>query len=254
MKALITGASSGIGKAMAHILHKRGYELILVARRYEKLCELKEIFGEKTIIIKADLSNKDEVFSLYEKVKNEDVEILINNAGFGKLGEFSDIDIQDELSMIETNVTAVHILTKLFLKDFIKINRGYILNVASIASFFASPYFSAYYATKAYVKSLTEGIADELKRKKSDVYIGALCPGPVKTEFDAVANASSSLKGMSAEYVAEYAVKKMFRKKTIILPSVSVKLAVFFSRFLPRKLLIYFTGNSQLKKLRNKNI
>ncbi len=250
MKALITGASSGIGKEMAYILHKKGYELILVARRSEKLEELKRIFGEKTIIIKADLSKETEIFSLFEKVKNENIALVINNAGFGKLGEFCDIDISDEINMIETNIKAVHILTKLFLGEFIKKDYGYILNVASIASFFASPYFSAYYATKAYVKTLTEGIASELRAKKSNVYVGVLCPGPVKTEFDSVANASSSLKGANPEKVAEYAINKLFKKKTVILPGLSVKLAVFFSRFIPRKTLIYFTGKTQLKKLK----
>ncbi len=250
MRALITGASSGIGKEMAYILHKKGYELILVARRIEKLEELKEIFGEKTIIIKADLSKEDEVFSLFEKVENEDVEILINNAGFGKLGEFCDIALEDEILMIKTNVVAPNILTKLFLKEFIKKDRGYILNVASIASFFASPYFCTYYATKSFLKTLTEGISAELRAKKSNVYIGTLCPGPVKTEFDNVANATSSLKGASPKKIAEYAIKKMFLKKEIILPTFSVKSAVFFSRFIPRKALVYFTGKSQLKKLK----
>ncbi len=250
MKALITGASSGIGKEMAYILHKKGYELILVARRIEKLEELKRIFGDNTIIIKADLSKRDEVFSLFERVKNENIEILINNAGFGKLGEFCNVDINDEINMIETNINAVHILTKLFLCEFLKKDRGYILNVASIASFFASPYFSSYYATKAYVKTLTEGISAELRAKKSNVYIGVLCPGPVKTEFDSVANASNSLKGADPKKIAEYAIKKVFRKKTVILPTISVKLAVFFSRFIPRKILIYFVGVTQLKKLK----
>ena len=176
--------------------------------------------------------------------------MLVNNAGFGKLGEFCDISLDDEISMIQTNTVAPHILTKLFLKEFIKKDRGYILNVASIASFFASPYFATYYATKAYLKTLTEGISAELKAKKSNVYIGALCPGPVKTEFDSVANASSSLKGAEAKKIAEYSIEKMFKKKEIILPSFSVKSAVFFSRFIPRKVLIYFTGKSQLKKIK----
>ena len=250
MKALITGASSGIGKEMAYILNKRGYELILVARRYEKLEELKKIFGEKTIIIKADLSKREEVFFLFDNVRNEDIEIVINNAGFGKLGEFLDVSLDEEIDMIETNAVTPHILTKLFLREFIKKDRGYILNVASIASFFASPYFATYYATKAYIKTLTEGISAELKRKKSNVYIGALCPGPVKTEFDSVANAHSSLKGADPKKIAEYAIKKLFRKKTVILPTLSVKLAVFFSHFIPRKLLIYLTDKSQLKKLK----
>ena len=250
MKALITGASSGLGESFSHILHNKGYELILVARRIEKLEKLKEVFGDNTIIIKADLSDSKQVFSLYEEIKNEDIEIVINNAGFGKLGNFDEIELSDEISMINTNITAVHILTKLFIKDFIKKDHGYILNVASIASFLASPYFCTYYATKAYVKTLTESIRGELKDRKSNVYIGVLCPGPIATGFDVVANASTSLKGASADYVANYAINKMFKKKLIILPKISVKLAVFFSKFLPRKLLIFTTGLSQKKKLK----
>lgn len=249
MKALITGASSGIGKEFAKQLSKMGYDVILVARRTERLEELSKKLKTNSQIIKADLSNENEVKTLYEKTKNENIDILINNAGFGALGNFEEIDLEREIEMINTNVKAVHILTKLFLKDFIKKDKGYILNVASIAGFFSGPYLATYYATKSYVLTLTESIYGELKNKKSNVYVGALCPGPVKTEFDQVANVKFSLKGVTAPYVTKYAIEKMFKGKNIILPSFSVKSAVFFSRFVPRKMLLKIVSKSQTKKM-----
>ncbi len=249
MKALITGASSGIGKEFAKQLSKMGYDVILVARRTERLEELRKKLKTNSQIIKADLSNENEVKELYEKTKNENIDILINNAGFGALGNFEEIELEREIEMINTNVKAVHILTKLFLKDFIKKDKGYILNVASIAGFFSGPYLATYYATKSYVLTLTESIYGELKNKKSNVYVGALCPGPVKTEFDQVANVKFSLKGVTAPYVAKYAIEKMFKGKNIILPSFSVKSAVFFSRFVPRKMLLKIVSKSQTKKM-----
>lgn len=249
MKALITGASSGIGEEFAKQLSKKGYDVILVARRTDRLEALSKKLRTNAKIVKADLSDENQVKALYEKVKNENIDILINNAGFGTLGEFCEIPLERELEMINTNVKAVHILTKLFLKDFTQKNRGYILNVASIAGFFSGPYLATYYATKSYVLTLTESIYGELKSKKSNVYIGALCPGPVKTEFDKVANVKFSLKGITASFAVRYALEKMFKGKNIILPSLSVKSAVFFSRFLPRKLLLKIVSKSQTKKM-----
>lgn len=249
MKALITGASSGIGEEFAKKLSKDGHSVILVARRIEKLEALKEKLGNNTEILQADLSDENEVKRVYEELKDKNIDIVINNAGFGALGDFYDIPLERELEMIDTNIKAVHILTKLFLKDFIKRDSGYILNVASIAGFFSGPHLATYYATKSYVLTLTESIYGELKSKKSNVYIGALCPGPVKTEFDKVANVKFSLKGVSASYVANYAIKKMFEKRNIILPSFSIKASVFFSRFIPRKLLLKIVSKSQTKKM-----
>ena len=249
MKALITGASSGIGEEFARNLSKDGHSVILVARRIDRLKSLKAELSGNIEIFEADLSNENEVKNLYEALKDKNIDIVINNAGFGALGNFCDIPLKRELEMIDTNIKAVHILTKLFLKDFIEKDRGYILNVSSIAGFFSGPHLATYYATKAYVLTLTESIYGELKEKNSNVYIGALCPGPVKTEFDMVANVKFSLKGSSASYVAKYALKKMFKKKTIILPTFSVKLSVFFSRFAPRKLLLKIVSHSQTKKM-----
>lgn len=249
MRAVITGASSGIGLEFARVLHKKGYDLTLIARRKERLEKLKTEFGDKTKTITADLSQRSEVFRAFEEACGDDVSILINNAGFGLCGSFFETDISRELEMIDTNAAAVHILTKLFVCDFVKKNRGYILNVASIAAFLPGPLLCTYYATKAYVRVLTESVSAELKERKSNVYIGALCPGPVKTEFDSVANVSFSLKGADARSTAEYAVRKMFKRKLYIFPAMSVRAAVFFSRFLPVRLLSKITYRMQKKKI-----
>jgi short-subunit dehydrogenase len=244
MKALITGASSGIGKEMAKILSHKGYDLILVARRKKRLEELKKELPTKVKIITLDISS---TFNCM-KLKKEDIDIIINNAGFGLLGEFSETNIDKELDMIDTNIKAVHILTKLFLQDFILRDKGYILNVSSSASFLAGPLMSTYYATKNYVSRLTEAIYEELRRKKSNVYVGLLCPGPVDTEFNEVANVKFSLKGQSSEYVAKYAIDQMFKRKLIIIPGFKMKFICSMNKFVPKKLLLKITYNIQKKK------
>lgn len=248
MKALITGASSGIGKDMAYILSEKNYDLILVARGKEQLEKLKEELKCNVKIITMDLSISANCFKLYEMVKDDDIDILINNAGFGLFGEFINTDINCELNMIDLNIKTVHILTKLFLNDFVIKDKGYILNVASSAAFEPGPLMATYYATKVYVLHLTEAIYEELRKRKSKVYIGALCPGPVDTNFNKVANVEFSLKGLKSYDVAEYAIKKMFNRKLIIVPGILMKLNVTFNRFLPRKILLRCVYYFQRKK------
>ena len=248
MKVLITGASSGIGKDMAYILSDMGYDLILVARRKDKLEKLKKQLSTDVKIICLDVSSTYNCTKLYNKVKDEDIDILINNAGFGKFGEFNDIKLDDELDMIDVNIKAVHILTKLFLNDFVARNKGYILNVASSAAFQPGPLMATYYSTKAYVLHLTEAIYEELRKNNSNVGISVLCPGPVNTEFNKVAKVRFSLKSLESNDVAEYAIKKMFKKKLIITPGFSIKCATKMYRFLPRKLMTKITYKIQKKK------
>lgn len=162
MKALITGASSGIGKDMATILSQKGYELILVSREREKLEQVANELKTKTEIIPLDLSQPENCKKLYEQA--HDIDLLINNAGFGDCGNFTKTDLEKEIKMIQTNITAYHILTKLYLIDFQKKNSGKILNVASIAGFMPGPLMATYYATKSYVVRLSEGIREELKQ------------------------------------------------------------------------------------------
>lgn len=248
MKALITGASSGIGRDMAINLASRGIDLILVARRKERLEELKTELKVNVEVIPLDISIKENCYSLYEQVKDKNIDILINNAGFGVYGKFDESDLEKEINMIELNITALHILTKLFLKDFKKRNSGYILNVASSAAFSAGPLLSSYYGTKNYVYRLTEAIYEELRRDKSNVYVGVLCPGPVDTEFNDVANVKFAAKSLTSKYVAEYAIKNMFKRKLIIIPGIIMKIARFFQKVMPEKIVTRVCYNIQKNK------
>lgn len=234
MKALVTGASSGIGRDIAKELSKKGYELILVARNKEKLEETQKELVTNSKIICMDLSNNESCIKLKELTG--DVDVLINNAGFGDFGSFEETDLNKELDMIKTNIMAMHILTKIYLKDMKKKDKGYILNVASIAGFLPGPLMSTYYATKAYVLHLTLAINEELKKDNSNVYIGALCPGPVDTEFNKVAKVKFNLPSLTSNYVCEYAIKEMFKNKSIIIPGVKTKIGIYLSKILPTKL------------------
>ena len=249
MKALITGASSGIGRDMARELAKRGCDLILVARRANRLEEIKnEITGVSVETIECDVSTEENCTKLYNSVKDKGVDMLVNNAGFGLAGEFLSTDLNKELNMIKTNVVAVHMLTKLFLKDFAEKDRGIILNVASSAAYMAGPYLSTYYATKNYVRRLTEAVYRELKEKNSNVSVSVLCPGPVNTEFNDVADVKFALKGLSSEYVARYAIEKALKGKLYIIPGLQMKLGVFLLRFIPNKLMLKISAHIQKKK------
>jgi len=250
MKALITGASSGIGKDIALYLSDLGYDLIVVARRKDRLEELKKMCKTKVEIISLDLSNSDNCLKLYELTKKSKIDVLVNNSGFGLCGEFNTTDLDSELKMIDLNIKALHILTKLFLKDMIKKDRGYILNVGSSAAFAPGPLMATYYSSKSYVFRLSESIYEELKQMKSNVHISVLCPGPVETEFNYVANVNFSLKPLTSQYVARYAVDKMFKNKLIIIPGFSMKFSRVFSKILPDKLIARVIFHSQKRKLK----
>jgi hypothetical protein len=280
---LITGASSGIGACFARRFWEEGYSLILAARRIDRLQQLKaelcesggagkacdkakrqneESCGEQdgigsclgeqnVIIISTDLSKTENVETLFEEVKGVKLHIFINNAGFGDCGHFCDTDADKELSMIDVNVKAMHLAMKLALRKMQKQGNGYILNVASSAGLLpGGPYMATYYATKAYVASLTRAVACELKESQSRIYVGALCPGPVDTEFNSVANVKFALKGISAEACVDYAVQQMKKRKTIIIPTTAMKLALSCGKFLPADLLVRITAHQQRKKFR----
>lgn len=249
MKALITGASSGIGKNMAYVLANKGIDLILVARNKEEMLKIKENVKVNVLVIELNLLKEKNVFKLYEMCKDENIDILINNAGFGLFGIFTEADLTRELEMIDLNIKAYHILTKLFLKDFVEKDKGYILNVASSAGFMAGPRLSTYYATKNYVLKLTMAINEELRQSGSNVVVSALCPGPVNTNFNKVAMGEFSIKEASAKYVAEYAIDKMFKKKMIIVPTLRIKLGIFLLRLIPYRLQLIYCYHIQGKKL-----
>lgn len=198
MKALVTGASSGLGRDIARVLAARGCKLILTARSRDKLEALAKTLPGGAQVVCADLSDEKECRRLYEQLRAEKIDILVNNAGFGLCGMFDKTDLDAELRLIDTNIRAVHILTKLFLRDFIARDSGYILNVASSAAFFPGPQMAAYYASKAYVMRLTLGVREELRRRGSRVYLGAFCPGPVDTAFSRTADVRFAVGGCRA--------------------------------------------------------
>ena len=248
MKALITGASSGMGRDMAKILSQKGYDLILVARDEKKLEEVKKQLKTETKIVVMDISKEENCKKIYEE--NKDIDILINNAGFGDCGHFEETSLDKDIQMIHTNIIAYHILTKLYLKEMIKKDSGKILNVASIAGFMPGPLMTTYYSTKNYVVRFSESIREELRRKKSKVQISILCPGPVDTNFNKVADVEFALKGLSSEYVAKYAINKFFKGKFYIVPGWKIKLARFGAKLAPASFVAKISYNMQKRKMR----
>ena len=192
------------------------------------------------------MSNIDNCYKLYDNVKKEKIDIIINNAGFGLFGDYRENNLDTELNMIDLNIKALHVLTKLFVNNK---DVKYILNVASSAGLTkCGPLMSTYYATKSYVCSYSVALYEELRRNKDDKVISVLCPGPVDTNFNRRANVKFNLKSLTPEYVAKYAIDNMFRRKLIIIPGTSVKLGMFFMRFLPTKLLLKITYKIQERK------
>ncbi len=242
-----------MGREMAIGLAKRGFNLVIVARRRQRLLVLKkeiaEKYGVKVKVIVRDLSKTEECIGLFNDVEKANIDIVINNAGFGVFGGFTETSLEDELRMIDVNIRAVHILTKLFLQKFKKRNSGYILNVASLAAFMAGPLFSSYYASKNYVLQLTKAIYEELRMEKSNVYVGAFCPGPVRTEFNEISGADFAVRGMDEKDAAEYALEKMFDGELIIVPTFGSKFLAAASRFVPTKMFLAATGMVQKKRL-----
>ena len=248
MKALVTGATSGIGRDMTRYLINLGYKVFAVGRNTQRLDELKKEFGDSIKTIERDISIKENCINLYNELKEEKIDLLVNNAGFGMFGKFTETDLEKEINLINTNITAVHILTKLFLQDMVKNNKGKILNVSSIAGFAPGPLMAAYYSSKAYVLRLTEGIYEELRRQKSKVTISVLCPGPVATNFNSVANVNFSMRALSSECVAKYAIDKTLKGKLIIVPGIMIKIFRALSKISPNKLTMKVIYNNQTKK------
>lgn len=250
--ALITGGSSGIGRDMARDLAQRGYNLILVSRDAQKLEEVKKEFNVEVTVISMDLANSENCKKLHEEVKSKfgTIDVLINNAGFGEFGFFTKTDLNKEIALINTNITAVHILTKLFLQDMQEANKGRILNVASIAGFLPGPLMAAYYSSKSYVLRLSQSLREELKKQKSDVKISVLCPGPVNTNFNNVAGVKFALPSFTSEYVAKYAIERMLKNKFLIIPGLTIKLTAVASKIIPSKILSKFVYISQKRKER----
>ncbi len=249
--ALITGASGGIGKEFANIFAKEKYNLVLVARSRNKLQEIAKELEDKhkiTItVVETDLSKQGTPKQLYNTIKSKNIEIniLINNAGFGDYGKFVNGDLEKYIKMINLNITALTELTGLFIKDMLKRNEGRILNVASTASFQPMPNFAVYAATKAYVLSFTEALHYELKG--TNVNVSALCPGPTKTGFEKTANVGKSKlfnSGvMNAKTVAVIGFEQFMKNKMTIITGLRNKLLAFASNTSPsRNVLVAISG------------
>lgn len=246
MRALITGASSGIGRDMARYLSKLGYDLVIVARRRDLLEELKQDLKTDVKIECMDLSSQENCEKLF--AANQEIDLLINNAGFGDFGKFEETNLEKELAMIDTNIKSLHMLTKLYVKQMKQKNHGKILNVASIAGFMSGPMMATYYATKNYVVSLSKAINKELQKDASKVSVSVLCPGPVNTNFDKVANVNFSLKGLSSEYVAKYAIDQTLRGTKVIIPGTMMKLIYLGNKLAPACISLEIAYHSQKRK------
>ena len=228
--ALITGATSGFGMEMAIYLHKMGWKLILTGRNETILRRMAQRFGNDTRYIALDLSERGSAETLYQFCQGLRVDFLINNAGFGVFGEFTETSLEQELELIEVNIRSLHILTKLFLRDMVKRDCGQILNVGSVAGFMTGPLLSSYYASKNYVVRLTTAIREELRRKGSNVKIAVLAPGPVDTNFNNRAGVTFSAKPVNPKIVAQYGIDKALEGRCIIIPYLPVKVGAVMAK------------------------
>jgi short-subunit dehydrogenase len=251
--AVVTGASSGIGLQFAKSLAKRGYNLVLVARRTDRLEALKHEITQSNIqpvdihVVSLDLSEADAPDKLFAftQLHQLPVSVLINNAGFGTSGHFLKVPILKTIEMLQLNIVTLTKLTYLFGNEMVKNGNGYILQVSSVGAFQPSPYFAAYSATKSYVMLFSEALDYELKN--SNVSVTTLYPGATKTEFFEVAdqqvNKLVSMTLMTAQQVADLALDAMFRRKRSIVPGFINKVSTFLAQMSPRKLTTWSAAN-----------
>ena len=257
MYALVTGASAGIGMEIARDLAARGYDLILTARRQERLQKVRsQILNRyperKILVIPADLSKREECMRLFEtacaQAGSENIEFVANNAGMGVYGLFLETDLEKELTLIDLNVTSVHILSKLFLREMVKNGRGVLMNVGSCAGFTSGPTFSSYYASKNYVVRLTEAIHEELRQAGSPVKVSCLCPGPVDTAFNDNSGVTVSGKQITARQAAREGVDGALAGKMLVIPGTKMKLVTVGSHLLGEHLSTVINYHIQKKK------
>lgn len=245
--AVITGASSGIGLELARLIAADGYSLVITARRLDRLRELgrelEELHGIEVLPLQADLSHPGSSEELYRELFDRGIApvVLVNNAGFGELGRFYETDPKRISSMVQLNCATLTELTRYVLPEMVARKQGRILNLSSVAAFQPGPFMATYYATKAYVQSLSEALAEELEG--TGVTVTALCPGPTASEFQQEAKMDTAKyfsKGRipTAREVAEQGYRAMLRGKRVAVGTVSYRLLLFFSRFLPRRLIV----------------
>jgi short-subunit dehydrogenase len=234
-KALITGASTGIGLELTKIFAHNGYELILVSRNLEKLQEVAASLQTKTTCISKDLSNIDQVKELANQVS--DIDVLVNNAGFGDYGELINLDPEKQVEMINLNVSALTYLSQIYAKRMASKRSGRILNIASVASFLPGPLMATYYATKAYVLSFSYALAEELRPYK--VQVSVCCPGPTDSNFGQRAGAkhSSAFRmPMSSSKVAQITYRKLMHGEGLIVTGKRNRLLTLIASILPKKI------------------
>jgi uncharacterized protein len=251
--ALITGASTGIGRELALVSAAAGYDVVLVARSRERLetlaAEVNAKHKQQARIVIKDLSRPEGALELFEEVRqSQDVEILINNAGFGLLGFFAEMDTERQMQMVNLNVGALTHLSRLYAPGMIAKRKGFILNVASTAAFQPGPLMAVYYATKAYVVSFSSALHNELK--EHGVIVTTLCPGPTATEFQKRASMDSTalFKGpnvMSAQTVAEIGFKALMKGKPLVVAGKLNATMAFLTRFAPRQLAASLARKAQ---------
>ncbi len=243
--ALITGASSGIGYELSKLFAREGYNLVLVARNKQKLeksaDELKEKFGVYVKSISKDLSVAASPKEIFDELQKESVhiDVLVNNTGFGVYGHFSETDLEKEMKMIQLNLISLTELTKLFLPEMLKQKNGRILNIGSIGSFVPGTLNAVYCATKAYVLSFSEAIAEELNG--TGVTVSCLCPGATRTRFTEAAQYLDirlfKFGAMEAKTVAEIGYNGLIKGRRVVIPGAYNRLQMFLARFTPRKIL-----------------
>jgi uncharacterized protein len=254
--ALITGASSGIGYELAGLFAQNGHDLVLVARNKRRLDglakELAQKFGVKATVLVKDLSGPTAAGDIVAELQNHglDIDILVNNAGFNEYGPLHEVSLETELQMIQVNITTLTQLTKLLLPGMLKKNSGKILNIGSTASFAPGPFVAVYSASKAYVLSFSEALAEELK--DTGVTVTVLCPGSTRTEFAERAKMIDSriFQGrlMSAREVAEIGFRALMEGRMTVIAGIANKLMVFSQRFAPRKIVARMSRNLLEKK------
>ena len=237
---LITGTTSGLGREFARIFAQNGYNIVVVARNevllQQQKQELERQFGVEMVYIVKDLSAENSAQEVYDEIKHKgiDIDILINNAGFGSFGRYVDVDWQRQKGLASVNMLAVMQLSYLFGKDMDHRSRGKIVNIASIASFQAGPYMAMYYASKAFVRSFSEALHEEMK--SSGVSVTAICPGPVATNFERNAHMINSamftrLRVYTPEVVAAKSYRAIMNNKAVYVVGWPNKLLVFLTRF-----------------------
>lgn len=243
--ALVTGATSGIGLEIALNFARDGIHLILVARREEKLNEIRERieaqYGVKVLVLAKDLTREEAPDEIHEEVERRGIRVdyLINNAGFGSFGRLKDTDYEKEKDLVKLNVLSLLQMNKLFIPAMVERHFGYVMNVASLAAFMPGPVMANYYASKAYVLSLSEAMHEELKEE--GVKVSALCPGPVRTEFQerAEMEKTDTAKAfiMEAKKVADAGYIGLWRGKAVVIPGTFEKMVPVLTKLMPRCLV-----------------